>query len=54
MKTLKYIRHKIAHWFGWNTGHVISGQIDEDRFYIAFKCEICGKISGRVEIKYDE
>jgi hypothetical protein len=38
--------HMIQHWFGWNTGNVVS-KIDDDRnIWIGFECAQCGKVSG--------
>lgn len=44
------IRHKIAHLFGWNTGHVVS-EISDGYIWIGFKCETCGCVQGRYPTK---
>lgn len=38
--------HRIAHWFGWNLGHVVSALDDRGTVWIGFRCATCGRISG--------
>jgi hypothetical protein len=40
------LRHRIAHLFGWNYGHVVSA-ISDGYIWVGFQCETCGCISGR-------
>ncbi len=40
------IRHMMAHWFGWNTGHVITKYDNEGNLWVGFKCSECGCISS--------
>lgn len=42
--------HKLAHLFGWNTGHAYSWW-DGDRLMMGFKCHGCGSIEGIHECK---
>lgn len=38
------IRHRIAHWLGWNCGRVETWWAG-DRLMVGFRCE-CGKLQG--------
>lgn len=38
------MKHKIAHFFGWNTGTVESWFIG-DVLWTGFKCNTCGQIN---------
>lgn len=39
---------RIAHFFGWNTGHVVTFWINR-RLYVGFKCDHCGEINHASE-----
>lgn len=43
---MKNIRHRIAHWFGWNLGSVVSWWGDDKCAYIGFQCATCGEVTG--------
>ncbi len=43
---LRNLRHKIAHWFGWNTGAVATWHGKHGVLMVGFKCGICKKVSG--------
>lgn len=40
------ILHRVAHWFGWNRGYVVSALDQRGTVWIGYKCVICGKIGG--------
>lgn len=40
------LRHRVAHWFGWNLGNVESWRMDNGEPYIGFRCATCRRIFG--------
>ena len=43
------MRHRIAHWFGWNHGEVHTQWVN-DRLYVSFYCVGCGRFLGVADI----
>lgn len=43
MKLIIYLKHKLAHFLGWNKGNVETW-ICENALYVGFRCSGCGKL----------
>lgn len=41
-----WLKHRIEHWLGWNTGKVVSALDKRGTVWIGFRCSQCGKVSG--------
>jgi hypothetical protein len=39
------IRHRLAHWFGWQVGRVDTWW-EADRLMVGFRCGVCGALAG--------
>lgn len=37
--------HRIAHFFSWNTGRVVSHTDEQRNIWIGFQCDQCGQVS---------
>lgn len=40
------LTHRIAHWFGWNGGHVETWREDDGVLMVGFRCVGCGRLGG--------
>lgn len=44
LAAVRRIRHRIAHWLGWNGGSGVSG-IHGNAVWVGFRCAGCGRVS---------
>ena len=49
---IKKLIHNIKHYFGWNTGNIVSWKVD-GIIYIGFQCDECNKIDKKSIVLYD-
>jgi hypothetical protein len=50
---MKRLRHRIAHWFGWNLGTAETWFRRDGTAMIGFRCKGCGKLLGIHPIRWD-
>ena len=39
--------HRLAHLLGWQRGHVVSAYDRRGNLWMAFRCELCGRVSDK-------
>jgi hypothetical protein len=50
MKTLKWIQHQIAHFFGWNYGNS-EAWYEDGELMGGFRCKGCGKLQSKHKVR---
>lgn len=45
--------HRLEHWLGWNTGHIVYFPRN-GREWMAFMCDGCGELIGMEEVQLDK
>jgi hypothetical protein len=43
---IRRLRHRIAHWFGWNMGRIVTWRSRSGEPMMGFRCSGCGQVSG--------